>query len=135
MTGFILILVSLVLSSIIGQIVNNGDGGQAPETGAVGPEAYEPVVQIIKIAIAAFSIRLLALSISAFKKTAVRNIIYAAFAFGLFAVQLFFDYLNDAIAGFEQPYSDVIFYAMTLAILVLFFLAIVRRKEQVNIID
>jgi hypothetical protein len=128
MTDLILMSVLLLLSSLIGQIVNNEDGGQAPETGAVGPEAYEPAVQIIKIAIAAFSILLLALSISAYKKTAIKSIIYAAFAFGLFAVQLFFDYLNDAIPGFEQPYSDVIFYAMTLAILVLFFLAIVRKK-------
>lgn len=50
-------------------------------------------------------------------------------AFGLFAAQLFFDYLEDAVKSFEQPYNDVIFYAMTLAILVLFFLAVVRRNK------
>jgi hypothetical protein len=128
-TLFTAISVWLLLSSLIRQ-VDNVIGGQAPETGLNGPEGYEPAVQIIKIAIAAFSVLLLGLSISAYKKTALRNIIYAAVAFGLFAAQLFFDYLNDAVAGFEQPYSDVIFYAMTLAILLLFFLAIVRRASQ-----
>jgi hypothetical protein len=92
-------------------------------------EAYEPVVQLIKIGIAAFSLLLLGLSISAYRKTALKGIVYAAIAFGLFAVQLFFDYAEDAIEGWEQPFNDVIFYAMTLGILVLFFLAVVRRNK------
>jgi hypothetical protein len=36
--------------------------------------------------------------------------------------------LEDAIEAFDTPYSDIIFYGITLAILVLFFMAIVRRK-------
>jgi hypothetical protein len=96
----------------------------------VDPEdAYEPAVQLIKIGIAAFSLLLLGLSISAYRKTALKGIIYAAVAFGLFAAQLFFDYMEDAVEGWEQPYNDVIYYAMTLAILVLFFLAVVRRSK------
>jgi hypothetical protein len=91
-------------------------------------EPYEPIVQIIKIAIAAFSLLLLGLSLSAYSKTKLKKIIYAAVAFGLFAVQLFFDYLEDAVPSFETAYNDIIFYAMTLAILVLFFIAVVRRK-------
>ena len=91
-------------------------------------EPYEPITQAIKIAIAAFSLLLLGLSISAYKKTAVRRILYAAVAFGLFAIQMFFDYLEDAVEGFDTAYSDIIFYGITLAILVLFFMAIVRKK-------
>lgn len=98
------------------------------ETGAVEVDPYEPIVQLIKIGIAAFSLLLLGLSISAYKKTALKAIIYAAIAFGLFAAQLFFDYLEDAVKSLEQPFNDVIFYAMTLAILIFFFLAIVRRR-------
>src|ERR671911_345419 len=83
------------------------------EDGAIGIEEaefepYEPITQAIQIAIAAFSVLLLALSISAYKKTALRRILYAAVAFGLFAIQMFF--------------------GITLAILVLFFMAIVRKK-------
>lgn len=91
-------------------------------------ESYEPIVQLIKIGIAGFSILLFGLSISAYKKTALKGILYASVAFGLFAVQLFFDYAEDAIEGWEQPYNDVLFYAMTLAILVLFFVAIIKKN-------
>ena len=103
------------------------------EDGAIGieemeVEPYEPITQAIKIAIAAFSLLLLGLSISAYKKTALKRIIYAAIAFGLFAIQMFFDYLEDAAEGFDTAYSDIIFYGITLAILVLFFIAIVRKR-------
>jgi len=91
-------------------------------------EPFEPITQAIKISIAAFSLLLLGLSISAYKKTALKRILYAAIAFGLFAIQMFFDYLEDAVEGFDTAYSDIIFYGITLTILVLFFLAIVRKR-------
>jgi hypothetical protein len=91
-------------------------------------EPYEPITQAIKIAIAAFSLLLLALSISAYKRTALKRILYASIAFGLFAIQMFFDYLEDAVEAFETAYTDIIFFGITLAILVLFFMAIVRKK-------
>jgi hypothetical protein len=91
-------------------------------------DEYEGVENLVKIAIGAFSLLLLALSISAYRKTGLKQIIYAAIAFGLFAVQLFFEYMEDTVESFETPYNDIIFYAMTLAILVLFFLAVIRRK-------
>jgi hypothetical protein len=43
--------------------------------------------------------------------------IYTAVAFELFAEQLFFYYFDEVMKSFDQPYNDVIFYAMTLAIL------------------
>jgi hypothetical protein len=91
-------------------------------------EPYEPITQAIKIAIAVFSLLLLGLSVSAYKKTALKKLVYAAVAFGLFAVQLFFDYLEDAVEAFDTPYADIVFFGITLAILVLFFMAIVRKK-------
>jgi hypothetical protein len=108
-------------------------GGGGEEGGQLGTEQmefepYEPITQAIKIAIAAFSILLLGLSISAYRKTGLRRLVYASVAFGLFALQLFFDYLEDAVQAFDTPYADVIFFGITLAILVLFFMAIVRKK-------
>ena len=91
-------------------------------------EPYEPITQAIKIAIAVFSLLLLALSISAYKRTALKRILYASIAFGLFAIQMFFDYLEDAVEAFDTAYTDIIFFGITLAILVLFFMAIVRKK-------
>jgi flagellar biosynthesis protein FlhB len=116
----------MLLSWLVRQ-VESGFDEEAEEPEADPGEPYEPAVQMIKIGIAAFSLLLLGLSISAYKKTALKSIVYAAIAFALFAAQLFFDYLEDAVEGWEQPFNDVIFYAMTLAILVLFFIAIVRR--------
>jgi hypothetical protein len=94
-------------------------------------EPYEPIEQAIKIGIAAFSILLAGLSIYAYKRTAIKGIVYAAVAFGLFAAQMLFEYLEDEVAGFDAPFNDIIFLGMTLAILVLFFLAIVWRKSIV----
>jgi hypothetical protein len=108
---------------------SEGIGGDEPiGIEEVEVEPYEPITQVIKIAIAAFSLLLLGLSISAYKKTAFRRLLYAAVAFGLFAIQMFFDYLEDAFEGFDTPYTDIIFFGITLAILVLFFMAIVRKK-------
>ncbi len=95
-------------------------------------DPYEPTAQIIKIVIVAFSILLAGLSISAYRRTAIKGIVYAAIAFGLFAVQMLFDYLEDEVPGFETPYNDIVFLSMTLAILLLFFLAIVWRKSKVS---
>lgn len=130
----------ILLSALIGQIesgtisqpngnaTGSNESGMEQGAGLIEFDPYDPVVQLIKIGIAAFSLLLLALSISAYRRTALRGIIYAAIAFGLFAAQLLFDYLEDAIISLNQPFNDVIYYAMTLAILVFFFLAIVRRK-------
>lgn len=141
MTDFMFMPLWIMLSWLIRQVdggIDNELGGN--ETGSenvgevelgtdpIAVDPYEPIVQVIKVAIAAFSLLLLGLSISAFKRTALKGIIYAAIAFGLFAAQLLFDYLEDSIIALEQPFNDIIYYAMTLAILVLFFLAIIRRK-------
>ena len=142
MTDFLSMSIWIVFSSLIRQISNETDGsdeqvgnetgsnvaGDELGIGVIQSEPYDPIVQIIKIGIAAFSVLLLGLSLSAYKKTALKSVIYAAVAFGLFAAQLLFDYLEDVVQGWQQPYNDVIFYAMTLAILVLFFLAVISRK-------
>jgi hypothetical protein len=143
-----------LLSWLIRQVENGiGDGGDEPdeeeeeggsenETTSEGidedeplgiepmteVEPYEPITQAIKIVIAVFSLLLLGLSISAYKKTALKRLLYAAVAFGLFAIQMFFDYLEDAVEGFDTAYSDIIFFGITLAILVFFFIAIVRKQ-------
>jgi hypothetical protein len=105
-----------------------GGGDESIRSEQMEVEPYEPLTQAIKIGIAAFSLLLLGLSISAYRNTHIRRLVYAAVAFGLFALQLFFDYLEDAIPAFDTPYMDVVFYGITLAILVLFFMAIVRKK-------
>ena len=150
MTDLLFVSVWILLSWLIRQIERGGIGDRdndldeeadknetEPEETAgdesIGSEQmefepYEPITQAVKIAIAAFSLLLLGLSVSAYRKTHLRRLVYAAVAFGWFALQLFFDYLEDAIPAFDTPYSDIIFFGITLAILVLFFMAIVKKK-------
>jgi len=112
-----------------GGVVGEGEKGEAGlDIDQVEFEPFEPVTQAIKIGIAAFSLLLLGLSVSAYRKTHLKRLVYAAIAFGLFALQMLVDYLEDAVPAFDTPYSDMIFFGITLAILVLFFVAIVRRK-------
>ena len=131
----------LMLSWLVKQIENETaeepeevPESETPETPVAGIEfePYEPIEQAIKVGIAAFSILLAGLSVYAYRKTAIKGIIYAAVAFGLFAAQMLFEYLEDEVEGFDAPYNDIIFLGMTLAILVLFFLAIVWRKSTLK---
>lgn len=136
-------IILLLIPWSIGQVENVIDNNETEEVGLgeevgveetepvptqVEFEPYEPIEQMIKIGITAFSVLLLGLSISAYRKTRLKAIVYAAVAFGLFAVQMFFDYLGDAVEGFDTPYNDIIFLGITLAILALFFIAIVRKR-------
>ena len=91
-------------------------------------DEFEGVENGIALGIAIFSILLLALSMTAFKKTGLRITIYAIIIFALFAIQQILEYLEEIFITLDTPITDVIISSMTLAILVFFFLAIVRTK-------
>ncbi|MGB7961191.1 MAG: hypothetical protein WCF46_14995 [Nitrososphaeraceae archaeon] len=92
-------------------------------------ELFEGIDGLIHTVTGVFSILLLALSISAYKKTGLKKINYAAIAFALFGIQLLIQSLEDTIEVFDTGYTSLIISSMTLAILVLFFLAIVQRNK------
>jgi hypothetical protein len=54
--------------------------------------------------------------------------IFAIAAFGLFAVESFIDYLEDVVPILDTPYIDILLAIISLAILILFFLAFIKRK-------
>lgn len=54
---------------------------------------------------------------------------YAAAAFALFAAYLFYEYLEGIFNFLENTYSDIILPSMIFGVLVLFFLAIVRKDN------
>ena len=91
-------------------------------------DSYERLENGIALGIAIFSLLLLALSITAFKKTHLKVTIYAIIIFALFAIQQFIDYLDNIFVELDTPTTDVVISSITLAILVLFFLAIARTK-------
>ena len=92
----------------------------------IGP--LEPS-NIVELAIIAFSIILFALAITAYKNNRVKRIGFAATAFALFAVQLIVGYVDDAFDYVNTEGLDFLTSAITLAILLLFFFAIVTKKK------
>ena len=91
---------------------------------------YDSIESIIQAAIGIFSLLLLGLSIMAYRRTGLKKIIFAAIAFSLFAIQLILEALEETIGILEEPpIGDILSASMTLAILVLFFLAIVRKSN------
>lgn len=91
-------------------------------------EPFEDIETAIMVATGVFSLILLALSISAYKRTGLKKIGYAAAAFALFGIQLLYESLEETFEVLDTGYGDVIVSSMTLAILILFFLAIIQRK-------
>ena len=82
----------------------------------------------LEIGIGIFSLILFALSITAYRNTGIKKILFAAAAFGLFAIQLLVDSLEDFVEFFEEDSTDILVALITLAILILFFIAIVKKR-------
>ena len=82
----------------------------------------------IELGIVAFALVLFALSITAYRNTRIKKILFAAAAFALFAVQLFVDSIEDYIEFLDEDVTGIVVKLMTFAILVLFFIAIVKKK-------
>lgn len=83
---------------------------------------------VLEIGIIIFSVILFALSITAYRNTGIKKILFAAAAFALFAIQLFVDSIEDYLGFFGEDATDILVALITLAILVLFFMAIVRKR-------
>ncbi|NOJ30183.1 MAG: hypothetical protein DA328_08470 [Nitrososphaeraceae archaeon] len=84
--------------------------------------------EILEIIVGIFAIFLFVISISAYKIIKLKKMIFAVSAFGLFAVQSFIDYLEDVVPILDTPYIDILLTILSLAILLLFFLAFVKRR-------
>jgi len=84
--------------------------------------------EIIEIIVGIFALFLFALSISAYKTIHLKKMIFAIAAFGLFAVESFIDYLEDILPALDTPYIDILLAIISLMILILFFLAFIRRR-------
>jgi hypothetical protein len=91
-------------------------------------DSFEGLEKAIALGITFISLLLLALSVTAYRKTHLRITIYAIIIFALFAIQQFIDYLDDIFVELDIPITDAVISSLTLTILVVFFLAIVRTK-------
>jgi len=87
-------------------------------------ELIESILYIIGTIFAAI---LIALSISAYRNTKLRKLLYAIVAFLLFAIFLFYEFLEHSMS-LENTFTEIVVPFMGLSILVLFFMAIVNKK-------
>jgi hypothetical protein len=85
--------------------------------------------KLIYVLIGIFSILLLLLSISSYKKTGLRSILYAAGAFGLFSISIFIEAIEENFNILGSILLDFLGALITLVILILFFLAIVKKNK------
>ena len=91
-------------------------------------ELIDTIEGIIYLSSTVLSLLLLALSISAYRNTGIKKIAYAIAAFALFAAFLFYEYLETVFEFLGETHSDLILPSMTFGVLVLFFLAIVKKS-------
>lgn len=82
----------------------------------------------IEIGIVAFAVVLFALSITAYRNTRIKKILFASSAFALFAVHIFVDSMEDYLTFLDEQIIGIILKLMLFVILVLFFVAIVKKK-------
>jgi len=92
-----------------------------------------PINELVKILLyaagAAFSLILVSLSISAYTKSDMKNLKYAIGAFSLFCGFLIYESL-ELIFSFDNPIIDIVIPSSSLAILVLFFMAVTKKFNQ-----
>ena len=96
-----------------------------PPTGFGGN--FEPV-EFLNLLVGVFALILLALSLTAYRRTSLRRLLFVSAAFGLFAVEVIVRHLDMFVLALG-PETDVILEtALDFAILLLFFVALVVEK-------
>jgi hypothetical protein len=85
--------------------------------------------EFLDFAIAIFALILLALSLSAYRKTRLRRLLLVSVAFGLFAVEVVIRQLDAFVFTFGLQTEQIIVGAMEFIILLLFFLAVLVRDR------
>jgi len=83
--------------------------------------------EVLDFAIAIFALILLALSLSAYRKTHLRRLLLVSVAFGLFAVEVAIRQLDAFVFAVGFRTEQIIVGGMEVGILLLFFLAVVVR--------
>jgi hypothetical protein len=92
-------------------------------------ELIDTVEGMIYLSSTVLSLLLMALSISSYRNTGLKKMSYAAAAFALFAAYLFSEYLESVYEFLQSAYSDAILPSMAFGVLILFFLAIVKKNN------
>ena len=90
--------------------------------------AFDLLESSIYVGGAVFATLLAVLCISAYRNTHLKKLLYAVVAFALFVIFLVYEYVESTYR-FDTPVGDTIIPSLVLAILVLFFLAVVSKNR------
>ena len=91
--------------------------------------AYLELLEFLRFAVALFALVLLIVSFIAYRRTGSRRLLFVSIAFGLFLVKVSVVEHLDYIAGWPSAAIDLLRIAIDLAVLLLFFLAVVRESR------
>jgi hypothetical protein len=86
------------------------------------------VYEYLNLVVAIVAVILLAISLTAYRRTNLRRLILVSVAFGLFAVQALIRELDELALVFGSGTEQIIIIVLDLAILLLFFLALIVSK-------
>ena len=93
----------------------------------LGPEQGFGAEELLNAAIAVFALVLLGLSLSAYRKTRLSRLLLVSAAFGLFAVAVGVNQLDFFVLALSEGTERVVTALLDFFILLLFFLAVVRK--------
>lgn len=90
--------------------------------------AFNDVIEVLLyIAGSILSVILVALSIFSYQKSGLKKLLYAAIAFSIFCVLLIYEGLEH-FYSLDNPFTDIVIPLSGLAIILFFFLAVIRKS-------
>ena len=84
--------------------------------------------EILSLAVGVFALVLLAVSFGSYLKTGLRRMLLVSGTFALFAANTLFHHVGVLFLNWGAQTEDIVFTAMDLLILILFFLAITAKR-------
>jgi hypothetical protein len=88
---------------------------------------YHLVAILLYLVGSILSVILVALSIISYKKSGLKKLVYATIAFLLFGLFLIYESLED-LFSLDNPFTDIVIPLSGLAIILFFFLAVVKKS-------
>ena len=88
----------------------------------------ELIEMLLYIAGSMLSLVLVLLSISSYKQSGLKKLMYAVIAFSLFCVFLIYEGLEH-FYSLDNPFTDIVIPSSGLAIILFFFLAVIKKNN------
>jgi hypothetical protein len=91
--------------------------------------AFE-TAELLNVLVAAVAMAMLVLTVSAYRRTRLRRLLFVSVAFGLFAVEVLVRQVDDFVITVSAQTEQIATTGIELGILVLFFIAVVLKNDS-----